>query len=148
MNNIFLRTEALLGTKAMEKLQNSKVLLFGLGGVGGHVAEALVRSGIGEITLVDKDSFDETNLNRQIFATVDMIGKSKTKVEKERLLKINPKCKIETFDMFYLPETAPEIDFSGYNYIIDAIDTVAGKIQIIMNKLQVNFLKSAVRIFV
>ena len=94
MNNIFLRTEALLGSDALKKLQNSKVLLFGLGGVGGHSAEALVRCGIGGITLVDKDSFDETNLNRQIFATVNTIGKRKTEVAKERLLNINPNCKI------------------------------------------------------
>lgn len=133
MENIFLRTEALLGSEAIKKLKNSKVLLFGLGGVGGHCAEALIRSGIGEITLVDKDAFDETNLNRQIFATVDAIGKRKTEVAKERLLNINPNCKINTFDMFYLPETSGKIDFSEYDYIIDAIDTVTGKIEIIMN---------------
>lgn len=131
MEDVFLRTEALLGKKAMEKLKNSAVIVFGLGGVGGHAAEALVRSGIGKIALVDKDEFEESNLNRQIFSTVNTLGKRKTISAKERLESINPDCKIKCFDMLYIPETSDIIDLSDYDYIVDAIDTVTGKIEII-----------------
>jgi len=133
MENIFLRTEALFGREAMKKLHNSSVIVFGLGGVGGHTAEALVRSSIGKITLVDKDVFDETNMNRQIFATADAIGKRKTEVAKERLKSINPDCDISCYDVFYLPQNSHLIDLSQYDYVVDAIDTVSGKIEIIMN---------------
>ena len=133
MGNIFLRTEALFGKDAMEKLKNSSVIVFGIGGVGGHTAEALVRSGVGKITLVDKDVFDETNLNRQIFSTVDAIGKSKTEIAEKRLKNINPDCAIKRFDIFYLPETSHLINLKEYDYVVDAIDTVTGKIEIITN---------------
>lgn len=131
MEDVFLRTEALLGKKAMEKLKNSAVIVFGLGGVGGHAAEALVRSGIGKIALVDKDAFEESNLNRQIFSNVNTLGKRKTDAAKERLESINPDCDIKCFDMLYIPETSDIIDLSDYDYIVDAIDTVTGKIEII-----------------
>lgn len=133
MENMFLRTEALFGAEAMKRLKNSSVIVFGIGGVGGHTAEALVRSGIGKITLVDKDVFDETNLNRQIFSTADVIGKSKTEIAVKRLKNINPDCEIEGKDMFYLPKTSHLIDMTQYDYAVDAIDTVTGKLEIIIN---------------
>ena len=127
----FNRVENLIGKESLNILQSSSVALFGVGGVGGFIAEALVRSGIGEIAVFDSDVVDETNINRQIIATVDTIGKDKIEVIKQRLLSINPNLKVETYKVFYLPENASQFDLSKYDYIIDAVDTVSAKIEII-----------------
>ena len=127
----FSRTELLLGKSAMEKLAGARVAVFGLGGVGGYVVEALVRSGIGSIDLIDNDVIDITNLNRQIIATSKNIGKPKVEAAKERVLDINPEVKVKTFQLFYSPETADMFDFSKYDYIVDAIDTVTAKLSLI-----------------
>ena len=131
MSNAFIRTQYLIGEESLDILQKSNVLLFGVGGVGGFVAEALVRSGIGSLTIIDGDKVEESNLNRQIFANVNTVGKSKVEVAKERLSSINPNANITAKEMFYLPENANEIDFSNYDYIVDAIDTVTAKLHII-----------------
>lgn len=131
MNNQFSRTEMLIGKDGVEKLKNSRVLVFGVGGVGGYVVEALARSGVGSIDIVDNDKISITNLNRQIIATYDTIGKYKVDAAEKRILSINPKAEIVKYNLFYTPETKTLIDFSKYDYIIDAIDTVAGKIAII-----------------
>lgn len=122
----------------MEKLQNSRVAVFGIGGVGGYAVEALVRSGVGTIDIFDDDKICLTNLNRQIIATRDTVGKYKVDVMKERALSINPNAVINTHNCFYMPENADEYDFSEYTYIIDAIDTVKGKIEIIMRAKAAN----------
>jgi len=122
------RFELLVGHQNIEKLHNSHVIVFGVGGVGGYVVEALVRSGIGHITLVDNDKVSLTNLNRQIIATRDTVGSSKVQVMKERILSINPDCDVKTLEMFYLPETAEYISLKDYDYVIDAIDTITSKI--------------------
>ncbi len=132
MINQFSRTELLLGSKGIQKLKNSRVAVFGIGGVGGHTAEALVRSGIGAIDLIDNDTVSLTNINRQIYATHKTVGRDKVDVAKERILEINPDIKINTFKTFYMPETAAQFDFTKYDYIVDAIDTVTGKIELIM----------------
>ncbi len=128
----FQRTQLLLGRSAMEKLADSHVIIFGIGGVGGYVAEALVRSGIGCFTLVDNDTVTVSNINRQIIATFDSIGRYKTEVMKERMLSINPKVQVEIRNCFYLPENADEFDFTQYDYVVDAIDTVTAKLQLVM----------------
>jgi len=127
----FDRVKALLGEKGFEKLKNSSVAVFGVGGVGGYAVEALVRSGIGTITVFDSDKVDESNLNRQIIATVDTIGKDKVDVIKERALSINPDVIIKTEKVFYLPENADKYDLTIYDYVIDAIDTVSAKLELI-----------------
>jgi tRNA A37 threonylcarbamoyladenosine dehydratase len=132
MLNQFSRTELIFGKEAMEKLASSRVAIFGIGGVGGFTAEALVRSGIGAIDLIDDDKICLTNINRQIFATRSTVGKFKVDVARERLSDINPDCKITTYKTFYSPETSSDFDFSLYDYIVDAIDTVTGKIEIIV----------------
>ena len=132
MENIFLRTEMLLGEQAMDKLANSHVAIFGIGGVGGYVCEALARSGVGHFTLIDHDVVSPTNLNRQIIATMDTIGKYKVDVMKERILSINPNAKVETKNIFYLPETEEQFEFSKYDYVVDAVDTVKAKISLIV----------------
>lgn len=132
MLNQFSRTELLLGKEAMDKLESSRVAVFGVGGVGGYAVEALVRSGVGAIDLIDDDKVCLTNLNRQIIATRKSVGKYKTEVMKERILDINPKCNVNIHNCFYLPETRDEFDFSEYDYVIDAIDTVTGKIQLVL----------------
>lgn len=129
----FERTKLLLGNASVEKLIKSKVCIFGVGGVGGYVAEGLARCGVGTIDLVDKDIVSRSNINRQIIALEDAIGLYKVDVMKERILKINPQCNVTAYKLFYLPETENEIDFSKYDYIIDAIDTVSAKISIIEN---------------
>lgn len=129
----FERTKLLLGNASVEKLIKSKVCIFGVGGVGGYVAEGLARCGVGTIDLVDKDIVSRSNINRQIIALEDTIGLYKVDVMKERILKINPQCNVTAYKLFYLPETENEIDFSKYDYIIDAIDTVSAKISIIEN---------------
>ena len=126
--NKFERTEMLLGCAAVEKLKNSHVAVFGAGGVGGHAIEALVRSGLGEITIVDMDTVSVTNINRQAFATVKTVGMPKVDAAEERIHEINPDCAVHKLCQFYLPET--EFDFAEYDYVIDAIDTVAGKLAI------------------
>ena len=132
MRNEFQRTGLLLGETSMNKLQASRILLFGVGGVGGYVAEGLARSGIGSIDIVDNDKVSLSNINRQIIALHSTLGRDKVDVVRERLLDINPAIKVTPHKCFYLPETADRFDFSGYDYIVDAIDTVTGKIQIIM----------------
>ena len=130
--NEFSRTELLIGQAALEKLQNSRVAIFGVGGVGGYVCEALVRSGVGHFDLIDNDTVSLTNINRQIIALHSTIGKLKVDVMKERMLDINPDVDVSVHPCFYLPETADQFDFSNYDYVIDAIDTVTGKIEIIV----------------
>lgn len=128
---MFTRTISLIGSEAFSKLQNSHVIVFGVGGVGGYVVEALVRSGIGEITIVDNDVVSESNCNRQIIALHSTVGKPKVEAMKERALDINPALKIHTVQAFFLPETSDDFDFSKYSYVVDAIDTVTAKIEII-----------------
>lgn len=132
MENRFSRTEALLGEPAMEKLKKARVAVFGIGGVGGHVVEALVRSGVGAVDIVDSDKVCLSNLNRQIIATESSIGKYKVDVMKERILDINPEAVVNVHKCFYLPETKDEFDFSQYSYVVDAVDTVTAKIQLVM----------------
>lgn len=127
----FSRTELLLGKCAIEKLSKSRVAVFGIGGVGGHTVEALVRSGLGEIDIIDNDTVSITNLNRQIIATHKTIGKYKVDVAKERILEINPDVVVNVHRIFYTDETAERFDFSKYDYIVDAIDTVSGKLSLI-----------------
>lgn len=138
MINQFSRTELLIGKEGLEKLSKSRVAVFGIGGVGGYVVEALVRSGIGAIDLIDNDTVALTNLNRQIIATHKTIGKYKVDAAEERALDINPDVKITKFKTFYTPETAAEINFSKYDYVVDAIDTVVGKLQIIERAKELN----------
>ena len=128
----FSRTKMLLGEKAIEKLKNSTVAVFGIGGVGGHTAEALIRSGIGTLHIIDNDTINITNINRQIFATSENIGQLKTESAKKRLSEINPDAVIITHNMFFLPHNSAEFDFSGIDYIVDAVDTVSAKIELIM----------------
>lgn len=126
------RTEMLIGSEAVSRLGDAKVLVFGVGGVGGHVCEALVRAGIGEIHIVDGDTVAESNINRQIIATRDNIGQPKVEAMAERIRSINPECRVKGFQMFFLPgETSDSMDFSGYDYVVDAVDTVAAKLEII-----------------
>lgn len=128
----FERTAELLGEAAIEKLQNSHIAVFGVGGVGGYVVEALVRSGIGSIDLFDNDTVSLSNINRQIIATQKTIGKLKVEVAKERILDINPDCKVNTHNVFFNAENSNEFDFSKYDYIVDAIDTVSSKIELVI----------------
>lgn len=128
--NRFQRFEMLVGTDAVEKLKNKKVIVFGVGGVGGYVCEALCRSGVGRIDVVDNDTVSVTNINRQIIAVTDTVGMSKTAVMAERMKSINPDVKVTEYNMFYLPETAEEIDLSKYDFVVDAIDTVSGKMEL------------------
>ena len=125
-----IRSEMLLGKESIESLKNSKVAIFGVGGVGGYVAEALARMGVGYIALIDNDKVSVSNINRQIIALHSTVGRYKTEVMKERILDINPNAKVETFNMFYLPENADSIDLKNYDYIADAIDTVSAKIEL------------------
>ncbi|MCH5213224.1 MAG: tRNA threonylcarbamoyladenosine dehydratase [Oscillospiraceae bacterium] len=132
MLNQFSRTQLLLGEEGMNRLANARVAVFGIGGVGGYVVEALVRSGVGTIDIFDDDKVCLTNINRQIIATRNTIGKYKVDVMKERALSINPNVVINAHKCFYMPSNADEYDFSEYDYVVDAIDTVTGKIEIIM----------------
>lgn len=131
MFNQFSRTEMLFGKKAMQKLASARVAVFGIGGVGGYVVEALARSGVGALDLIDNDTVSLTNINRQIIATLETVGKYKVDIAAQRVKEINPDCVVSTHKIFYLPETACEIDFINYDYVVDAIDTVAGKLAII-----------------
>lgn len=130
MREQFSRTELLLGRDSMERLANSRVAVFGIGGVGGYVVEALVRSGIGAIDLIDSDKVCESNLNRQIIAMNSTIGQFKVDAMKERIMDIYPECRVETHKCFYLPETAEQFHFAQYDYIVDAVDTVTAKIEL------------------
>lgn len=132
MQEMFTRTAMLLGEDAIERLKKARVAVFGIGGVGGYVTEALVRAGVGALDLIDNDVVCESNLNRQIIATQSTIGQAKVDVMAERIRDINPQCQVNTYQCFYLPETAEEFDFSKYSYVVDAIDTVTGKIQLVM----------------
>ena len=128
--NQFERFELLLGTEALEKLNNSRVAVFGVGGVGGYTVEALARSGVGRLDLIDSDTVSLTNLNRQIIALHSTLGQYKTDVAAARVRDINPECEVTVHRMFYLPETAEQFDFAEYDYIVDAIDTVSGKLEL------------------
>ena len=132
MDNRFSRTELLVGKEAMKKLAASRVAIFGIGGVGGFAVEALARSGIGFLDLIDSDTVELTNLNRQIIATEKTLGMYKVDVMKERILDINPEARVRAHRCFYLPETASVFDFSEYDYVVDAVDTVTAKIELVM----------------
>ena len=132
MLNQFSRTQLLIGKDNMDRLKNARVAVFGIGGVGGYTVEALARSGVGTLDLIDDDKVCLTNLNRQILATRKTIGKYKVDVAKERILDINPDAVVNTYKTFFMPDTAEQFDFSQYDYVVDAIDTVTGKIQLVM----------------
>ena len=132
MLNQFSRTELLLGKDAMERLKNARVAVFGIGGVGGYTVEALARSGVGALDLIDDDRVCITNINRQIIATKSTVGKYKVDVAKERILDINPDCVVRDYKTFFMPDTKEQFDFSEYDYVVDAIDTVTGKKEIIL----------------
>lgn len=136
--NLFSRAELLLGKNNIERLKKSRVAVFGVGGVGGFVVEALARSGVGTLDLIDNDDVCFSNINRQIIATTKTVGMSKVDVAKERCQEINPDIKVNTYKTFYLPETAKEFDFTQYDYVVDAIDTVTGKIQLVMEAKKAN----------
>lgn len=132
MSDTFIRTEMLLGTEGLNRLKSARVAVFGIGGVGGYTAEALARSGVGALDLIDNDTVSESNINRQIIALHSNIGQYKTEVAKARISDINPDCKVTAHNMFFMPDTAEQLDFSQYDYVVDAIDTITGKIEIIM----------------
>ena len=131
MHEQFLRTQMLLGTGALERLQKARVAVFGIGGVGGYTVEALARSGVGQLDLIDNDTVSVSNINRQILATHSTVGLPKVEAAKRRVLDINPACVVRTYPVFYTPETAGQFDFSQYDYIVDAIDTVTGKLALV-----------------
>lgn len=130
MPNQFTRTEMLLGSEAVHKLKHCRIAVFGIGGVGGYTVEALARSGVGTLDLIDNDTVSLTNINRQIIALHSTVGMNKTEAAKKRLLDINPNIKINTYNTFFTPENSGEFNFSQYDYIVDAIDTVSGKIEL------------------
>lgn len=129
----FERTQMLLGADAMQKLAASRVAVFGAGGVGGYVIEALARSGLGAIDIIDHDTVSESNINRQILASDKTVGRYKADAAKQRVAFINPDCRVNAVKLFYLPDTQSEIDFSRFDYVVDAIDTVTGKLLIVQN---------------
>ena len=132
MENQWIRTELLLGEEAVEQLKKSHVAVFGVGGVGGYVVEALARTGVGTFDLIDRDTVSVSNINRQIIATHSTVGKVKVEVMKDRILEINPEAKVNIHKCFFLPENAGEFDFSRYSYVVDAVDTVTAKIELVM----------------
>lgn len=132
MLNQFSRTELLFGSEALAKLKKAHVAVFGIGGVGGHVVEALARSGVGSFDLIDNDTVALTNINRQIIATLDTVGQPKVEVMRQRILSINPEAEITLHQCFFLPENKDDFDFSKYDYVVDAVDTVAAKIAIVL----------------
>lgn len=140
----FIRTQMLIGSEAMNRLQNSRVAIFGIGGVGGYVAEALARSGIGAFDLIDMDTVSVSNINRQIIATMSTVGRYKTEVMRERILDINPQADVAIHNCFYLPENEQEFNFYQYDYVVDAVDTVTAKLSIICKakKLQIPVISS------
>lgn len=127
----FIRTEMLIGKENLERLKESHVAVFGIGGVGSYTTEALTRAGIGQLTLIDADTVNESNINRQLIATVNTVGLKKVEVAKSRILEINPDAKVNVYPIFFDDETVGEIDFSGVDYIIDAIDSVKSKVALI-----------------
>ncbi len=131
MSKKFDRTKRLLGADAMEKLNHARVAVFGIGGVGGHAADALVRSGVGEIDIIDSDEVAESNINRQLIATTKTVGQKKVDVMEAHLLGINPEVKVNKYCCFFLPETQAQFDFSQYDYVIDAVDTVTAKLALV-----------------
>ena len=133
MNEQFLRTAMLLGENAIGKLQSARVAVFGIGGVGGYTVEALARAGIGHIDVIDNDTVSRSNINRQILATHSTVGMTKVEAAKQRILDINPDCQVVTHQVFYTPETESHFDFTQYDYIVDAIDTVTGKLALVQN---------------
>ena len=144
MDQRFSRSSRILGEQKMEKLNKSSVIVFGIGGVGGAALEALVRGGVGTVAVVDKDTVDITNINRQIIATSDNVGEKKVDVAEKRALSINSKINFKKYDLFYLPETAEEIDLAEYDFIVDAIDNVTAKLELIerANRLNVPIISS------
>lgn len=135
MENQFIRTQMLVGKQGIEKLKNSTVAVFGVGGVGGYTVEALVRSGVGTIVIIDNDTVSLSNINRQIIATHDTLGMLKTDAAEKRIMAINPDCTVIKHNCFFLPENADSFDFSKYDYVVDAIDTVSGKIELVMKAI-------------
>lgn len=132
MKEQYIRTAMLFGMDAVNKLKDKRVIVFGIGGVGGHVVEVLARSGVGAIDLVDYDTVSESNINRQLIAAYDTVGRKKIEVMRERILRIQPECKVTLWDTFYLPEKATLFPFEEYDYIVDAIDTVTAKIDLVL----------------
>lgn len=132
MSETFIRTELLLGEDGVAALQQAKVAIFGIGGVGGYVAEALARSGVGAFVLVDRDVVSISNINRQIIATTRTVGKPKAELMRERIMDINPEASVEVYNCFFLPENAADFDFASYSYVVDAVDTVTAKLEIVM----------------
>ena len=131
MKEELLRTAMLLGEEAVEKLQKARVAVFGIGGVGGYTLEALARAGVGQLDLIDSDTVSRSNINRQILATQSTVGMPKVEAGRRRVLDINPDCQVRTWEIFYTPETADQFDFTEYDYIVDAIDTVTGKLALV-----------------
>ena len=144
MSDQFIRTRLLVGDEPMERLQKARVAVFGAGGVGGYCVEALARSGVGTLHLYDDDTVSESNLNRQIAALHSTIGQSKAEVMARRVLDINPNCQVKAFRMFYLPQNANEVDLSQYDYVVDCIDTVTAKLELVTrcNALQVKIISA------
>lgn len=138
MSDQFARTRMLYGDDAVEKFRKSRIAVFGIGGVGGHVVEALVRSGIGTVDIIDNDTVSLTNINRQLIATHETVGKLKVDVMEEHIRNINPDCVVNKFNMFVLPENICDFDFSQYDYVVDAIDTVSGKLAIVKSSYSLN----------
>ena len=138
MENQFTRTEMLIGNDAVEKLKQAHVAVFGIGGVGSYVVEALVRAGVGNLDLIDNDDVNLTNINRQIIALHSTLGKSKVEVAKARVLDINPGVNVKIYKTFFTPEISQEFDFSKYDYVVDAIDSVTGKIELVIKSQEAN----------
>lgn len=138
MENQFTRTEMLIGSDAAEKLKQAHVAVFGIGGVGSYVVEALARAGVGNLDLIDNDDVNLTNINRQIIALHSTVGKSKVEVAKARVLDINPEVNVKTYKTFFTQETSQEFDFSKYDYVVDAIDSVTGKIELVLKAQEAN----------
>lgn len=136
MSETFIRTELLLGEAGMAALRQAKVAIFGIGGVGGYVTEALARSGVGAFVLVDRDVVSVSNINRQIIATTRTVGRSKAQLMKERILEINPEASVEVRECFFLPENADDFDFSSYSYVVDAVDTVTAKLELVVRAVE------------
>lgn len=132
MENPFSRTENLIGTASLEKLKNARVAVFGIGGVGGYVVEALTRAGVGNIDIIDNDTVGITNINRQIIALHSTLNKQKTEVMKAHMLDINPDINVNVYNTFFMPENSAEFDFTKYDYIVDAIDTITAKIELVL----------------
>lgn len=138
MSGRFSRTESLIGTDAMERLKNARVAVFGVGGVGSYIAEGLARCGVGRLDLIDSDDVDVTNLNRQLEALENTVGTPKAQAMKERILLINPECEVIVHDCFFLPENSDRFDFTQYDYIADAVDTVTAKIELVLKAQREN----------